>query len=62
MYSLPRRDADGKYAPKFGRTWAKKELHKQQREPKRRQQIANENREWCAQSGINPDDAWMIFA
>lgn len=62
MRSLPQREPDGKYSPKFGRAWAEKEMRKQQREPERRQQIANENREWCAQHGINPDDAWTIFA
>lgn len=63
MLNLPQRDVDGKFAPRFGKTWAKKQAKKETAEQLRRKALmASESvQAWCAEHNVPIEDAWMWF-
>jgi hypothetical protein len=63
MQTITQRDADGKIAPKFGRTWVKKTMTKKQQESERRERLMNDPyiQQRCAEMNIPIEDAWMWF-
>ncbi len=59
---LTNRDADGKFAPKFGAAWAKKERRRMNRRSQVEQRKVEEHGAFLESCGIDADEAKWLFA
>lgn len=56
------RDCDGKYAPKFGPAWMKRQAKREAEKAERERRVIAEYSAWAAERGIDPDELKYMFA
>lgn len=60
--SLPVRDSDGKYAPKFSDAWVKRQAKREAEKAERERRVIAEHGAALAAIGLDPDEARFMFA